>query len=232
MRHQLFCTAAFAVTLLLAAHAEAQPAPQAQDCTGKSGVDWNQQVKACTALIEAAQGSPQDRAKIYDRRASVYFALGDDDHAMADYDAAIRLDPDLASAYGGRGDIYIMDREDPDRAIAEYNQALQHDTKYVDAYLGRSSATIKRAISIVPSPTRTRQFGSIPNPPAPSKHAVKHTRTGETSIAPLPITMRRSASIQRRPTPTTLGGSPTWRRAISRAPSLHSARPSGLIHRR
>ncbi|MGO9983397.1 MAG: tetratricopeptide repeat protein, partial [Rhodomicrobium sp.] len=140
MRHQLFCAAAFAVTLLLAAHAAAQPAPLPQDCTGKSGVEWNQQVKACSALINAAQGSPQDRAKVYDRRASVYFALGDDDRAMGDYDAAIRLDPNLASAYSGRGDIYIMDKEDPDRAIAEYGQALQHDANYVDAYVGRSSA--------------------------------------------------------------------------------------------
>ncbi len=142
MRYQLFCATAFAVTLtlLLAAHAEAQPAPRPQDCRGKSGVDWNQQIKACTALIEAAQGSPQDRAKVYDRRASAYFALGDDDRAMGDYDAAIRLDPNLAAAYSGRGDIYILDREDPDRAIAEYDQALQHDAKHVDAYVGRSSA--------------------------------------------------------------------------------------------
>ena len=107
-------------TLTLAAGAEAQPAPQPQDCTGKSGLDWNQQIKACTAVIEAAQGSPQDRAAIYKKRATAYFAVGDDDHAMADDDAAIRLDPNMAAAYSSRGDIY-MDREDPDRAIAEYN---------------------------------------------------------------------------------------------------------------
>jgi lipoprotein NlpI len=138
MRYQLFCTAVFAATMLLAASAEAQ-APRPQDCTGKPGVDWNQQVKACTALIEAAQGSPQDRAKLYDRRASAYFALGDDDRAMADNDAAIQLDPDFAAAYSGRGDIYL-DREDPDRAIAEFDQALKHDAKYVAAYVGRSAA--------------------------------------------------------------------------------------------
>ena len=111
MRYQLFCTAAaFAVTMLLAPRTDAQPAPRPQDCTGKPGVDWNQQVKACTALIEAAQGSPQDRAKVYKSRASAYFGLGDDDRAMADDDAAIRLDPNMAAAYSGRGDIY-MDRE-------------------------------------------------------------------------------------------------------------------------
>ncbi len=141
MRCELFRAAAFAfaATILLAAHAEAQPAPQPQDCTGKPGVDWNQQVKACTALIEAAQGSPQDRANVYKSRASAYFAIGNDDRAMADDDAAIRLDPNMAAAYSGRGDVYL-DREDPDRAIAEYDQALQHDAKYVAAYTGRSAA--------------------------------------------------------------------------------------------
>jgi lipoprotein NlpI len=139
MRYQLFCTAAVAATMLLITGAKAQPAPQPQDCTGKPGVDWNQQINACTALIEAAQGTPQDRAKVYDSRASAYFGIGDDDRAMADDDAAIRLDPNLAAAYSGRGDIY-MDREDPDRAIAEYGQALQHDAKYVAAYVGRSGA--------------------------------------------------------------------------------------------
>src|SRR5580658_6368832 len=129
MRYQIFCTAAFAAAMLLAADAKAQPAPQPQDCTGKPGVDWDQQIKACTALIESAQGAAQDRAKVYDSRASAYFGLGDDDRAMADDDAAIRLDPNLAAAYSGRGDIY-MDREDPDRAITEYDQALQHDAKY------------------------------------------------------------------------------------------------------
>ena len=139
MRFQLFCNTALIVTLMLAAGAEAQPAPQAQDCTGKAGVDWNKQIKACTAVIETAQGSPQDRAAIYKKRATAYYAVGDDDHAMADDDAAIRLDPNMAAAYSSRGDVY-MDREDPDRAIAEYNEALQHDAKLVAAYTGRSAA--------------------------------------------------------------------------------------------
>jgi len=139
MRSQSFCTALFAATLLLAARAEAQPAPQAQDCTGKAGIDWNQQIKACTALIEAAHGSSQETAQLYDRRSSAYYGLGDDDRALADEDAAIRLDPAFAAAYSGRGDIYL-DRENPDRAIAEYDQALGHDAKHVAAYMGRSAA--------------------------------------------------------------------------------------------
>jgi lipoprotein NlpI len=143
MRFQLFCTTAFTATMVLAA-GYAQSAPQPQDCTGKSGVPWDQQIKACTALIESAPGSPQDRAAVYKKRATAYFAVGNDDRAMADDDAAIRLNPKMAAAYSGRGDIY-MDREDPDRAIAEYNQALQQDAKYVAAYDGRSAAYDQKA---------------------------------------------------------------------------------------
>jgi lipoprotein NlpI len=137
-RYQFLRAAAFAA-MLLAGTAETQAAAGPQDCTGKAGVDWNQQIKACTALIESTQGSPQDRAKTYKSRASAYFAIGDDDRALADDDSAIQLDPNMAAAYTGRGDIY-MDREDPDRAIVEYNQALQRDAKYVGAYAGRSIA--------------------------------------------------------------------------------------------
>lgn len=139
MPYQLLRHAAFVATILLAAGAQAQPAPQPQDCTGKPGVDWNLQIKACTALIEAAQGSPRDRAKTYKSRASAYFAIGDDERAMADNDAAIKLDPNFAAAYRGRGDIYT-DLEDPDRAIAEFDKALQLNGKLVAAYVGRSYA--------------------------------------------------------------------------------------------
>ena len=144
MRFQFVCAAGFAAAIFLAAGAAAQPASQSQHCTGKPGVDWTQQIRACTALIEAAQGGPQDRAAVYKKRATAYYAVGDDDHAMADDDAAIRLNPNMAAAYSSRGDIY-MDREDPDRAIAEYNQALQHDAKFVDAYTGRSAAYDQKA---------------------------------------------------------------------------------------
>src|ERR1700739_4740292 len=109
MRYQFFGAAAFAATMLLATGVQAQPAPSPQNCTGKPGVDWAQQVEACTALIETGQGSPGDRAKLYSNRAGAYFGLGDDDRAMADDDAAIRLDPNFAAAYSGRGDVY-MDR--------------------------------------------------------------------------------------------------------------------------
>lgn len=139
MRHQLFRNAALAASMLLTAAAAAQLAPQPRDCTGKPGTAWNRQIKACTALIEDAQRSPRDRAKAYKSRASAYYGLGDDARAMADNDAAIRLDPNFAAAYRARGDIYL-DREDPDRAIAEYDKALQVDSKLLDAYTGRSSA--------------------------------------------------------------------------------------------
>ncbi|MFZ2065488.1 MAG: tetratricopeptide repeat protein [Xanthobacteraceae bacterium] len=139
MRFRPFCNAAFVITLMLAASAKAQPAPQPQDCTGKPGVDWNQQIKACTALIENGQASAHDRAVAYENRGNAYLDKGDDDHAMADYDAAIRLDPSLAVAYNDRGNIWL-DREDPARAIAQFDAAIRLDPKFALAYGNRAAA--------------------------------------------------------------------------------------------
>ena len=61
---------------------------------------------------------------------------GDDDHAMADYDAAIRLDASLTAAYNSRGNIWL-DRENPDRAIAQFDAAIRLDPKFALAYGNR-----------------------------------------------------------------------------------------------
>jgi lipoprotein NlpI len=61
------------------------------------------------------------------------------DHAMADYNEAIRLDPKGPFAYSDRGAAYAA-KHDYDHAIADYNQAIQLDPKYAHAYYNRGIA--------------------------------------------------------------------------------------------
>ena len=98
-------------------------------------VDWDAIVLCCDDLIA------QDMANsmTFVERGNAYLNKGDDDRAIADYDAAISLDPDCAEAYGRRGDAHFNKR-DYDRAIADYDAALRRNP-YDEAVLGSLEAT-------------------------------------------------------------------------------------------
>ncbi|KAB8335825.1 tetratricopeptide repeat protein [Scytonema tolypothrichoides VB-61278] len=55
---------------------------------------------------------------------------------MADYNQAIKLDPNYATAYDGRCELYRT-KKDYDRAIADCNQAIKLDSNLTDAYYNR-----------------------------------------------------------------------------------------------
>jgi tetratricopeptide (TPR) repeat protein len=65
------------------------------------------------------------------------------DRAIADYDQAIRLDPDYTVAYIQRGTAY-KGKGDNDRAIADYTQAIRLDPNDADAYNNRGVAYINK----------------------------------------------------------------------------------------
>ncbi len=61
------------------------------------------------------------------------------DSAFADYNQALKLDPNDAGAYNNRIVAY-SDLKDYDSAIADYNQALKLDPNDADAYNSRGLA--------------------------------------------------------------------------------------------
>ncbi len=65
--------------------------------------------------------------------------LGDKQGAIADYNQAIKIKPDLAEAYLGRG-LVRFDLEDNQGAIADYNQAIKIKPDLAEAHLGRGYA--------------------------------------------------------------------------------------------
>ncbi len=91
--------------------------------------------------VAAAQQSqdPERIAAAYNNRGNALYAEADYDHAIADYDEAIKLDHNLATAYYNRGNVYY-DKGDLTRAIADYNEAIRIDPNYEYAYVDRGNA--------------------------------------------------------------------------------------------
>lgn len=62
--------------------------------------------------------------------------------ALAQFTRAIRIDPFLADAYGGRGAAYQGLRDFP-RALADLDEAIQRDPRLVTAYLRRAQVRVE-----------------------------------------------------------------------------------------
>jgi tetratricopeptide (TPR) repeat protein len=83
---------------------------------------------------------PEGLADAYFRLGWLYHVrLTDSENAMTNYTQAIELDPDYATAYNNRGNVY-SDQEDLEAAIADYNRAIELNPDYALAYNNRGIA--------------------------------------------------------------------------------------------
>src|SRR5215471_14465465 len=63
----------------------------------------------------------------------------DNNRAIADYNEAIRIDPDYADAFYGRGNAW-SEKFDDARALADYNEAIRLDPNHAAALNNRGAA--------------------------------------------------------------------------------------------
>ena len=90
--------------------------------------------------IEIAQSSttPSNAEDFYNRGVEKG-EKGDFQGAIADYNQALRINPNYAKAYLNRGDAY-HELGEYQKAIADYNQALRINPDYIKAYIDRGHA--------------------------------------------------------------------------------------------
>lgn len=88
-------------------------------------------------VADAAAANPRDAAG-YMRRAADFAAKGDLDNALADYDAAIRLDETSIPAYHGRGMIWQR-RGNAERALVDLDHAIRLSFSDPEIYRDRGS---------------------------------------------------------------------------------------------
>jgi tetratricopeptide (TPR) repeat protein len=114
-------------------------AQQLRSCEGNGGVSTDDQIAACTAVIDSGIPNDKELAALFNYRGVAYKAKGDLDHAIADYTEAIRRDPGYAAAYNSRGIAYKA-KGDVDKAIADYDQAIRLNPNSAPAFNNRGYA--------------------------------------------------------------------------------------------
>jgi tetratricopeptide (TPR) repeat protein len=117
-----------------------RPAPNAIDnretCLNASG---DEAINACTNVIANNYLQPAEFAAVFNSRGVAYYEKDDPDHAIADYDDAIRFNPRAAKTFYNRGLAYQF-KGDFDRAIADYNAAIRLKRTFAAAFRGRGVA--------------------------------------------------------------------------------------------
>jgi len=99
------------------------PADDLAICTSDSGDDA---IAACSRAINSGKVSPTNLASVLRSRGSEYAAKKNYDLAIADFNEAIKLDPNGSSSFVSRGRAYD-DKNDYDRAIADFSEAIKLD---------------------------------------------------------------------------------------------------------
>jgi Flp pilus assembly protein TadD len=89
-------------------------------------------IQACTELLDRKLFVGRDRFPLFVDRARAYFAQGDKQRALADYNEAVRVAPYNAKAYYSRGAFYAAQSDD-DAALRDFDTALGKDSKAVPA---------------------------------------------------------------------------------------------------
>jgi tetratricopeptide (TPR) repeat protein len=111
-------------------------------------------IAACTRQISSGRFEGHDLAVSHYNRGLEYHRKGDLDRAIADYNEAIRLDPEYTHPLNNRGAAFHS-KKMYDRAIGDYNQAILLDPNYQDALNNRdlsyeAKAETEHAITALP----------------------------------------------------------------------------------
>jgi tetratricopeptide (TPR) repeat protein len=125
------------VTLLVTCPPAA--ADDREACKNSSG---DVAIEACSNAITSKKFKGHTLSLLYTNRGVEYVAKEDLDHAIADHDQAIKLDPKNSLAFNNRGNAYSAKR-DFDRAIADYDQAIKLNPKNAAAFYNRGIAKQK-----------------------------------------------------------------------------------------
>ena len=108
--------------------------------SGSAGTEKSQGQNQAKAATEA-----EENQKVYldaIREGNAAYSAGSFDKAIVNFDVAIRLHPDDASAFNSRGKAYAQ-KGNLYRAIADYNEAIRLKPNFATAFCNRGMARQK-----------------------------------------------------------------------------------------
>jgi len=134
---------AIAVAMLAISPAFAQTQRQLDHCANKDdSFAPALRIEGCSATIKQAASSGENLSWAFYNRGIAYAKKGDLDRAIADFDQALRLDPDSTFALNNRGAAYAR-KGQYSEAIADFNEAIRLDSQSATAYNNRGTAYAK-----------------------------------------------------------------------------------------
>src|SRR5437763_11440898 len=129
-------TLRFAALLIAMTFAQPVLADDWETCAKGAGDDA---IAACTRAIKSGTYNGRTLALAYSNRGVEWKAKGDFAKAIADYDEAIKNDPQQPAAYNNRGIAYVAAGQ-YDKAIADYDEAIKINPQYASALNNRGLA--------------------------------------------------------------------------------------------
>lgn len=124
--------------------AQPSPAPTAEQiaaCTGNA-IDREKIVAACGVVIGNDSTPRPDRIAALLMRARTYAVETQSDNAIADYSAALTLDPFMADALNARGELW-RGKGDRPRALADFGAAIKADPQHIAARANYKSLALE-----------------------------------------------------------------------------------------
>jgi lipoprotein NlpI len=86
--------------------------------------EWKEAIRLYTSALDRGDLPPASQATVHNNRGIAYTRIEQGDNALADFAAAITLNPRYENAYVNRGDILHF-KGQYEKAIADYNAALE-----------------------------------------------------------------------------------------------------------
>jgi tetratricopeptide (TPR) repeat protein len=116
---------------------------QLDACNFKNSSTPQESVTGCTAHIKSGNWKGAGLGDFYNNRGMAYDKLGDKEHALADYNQALRLGPKNIHAYYNRGNL-SSGKGDFDSAITDYTRAISINPKFVLAHYNRGNNLLSK----------------------------------------------------------------------------------------
>lgn len=127
------------IVFIFSLHSAAMAQSRDENWKNCSANEPDLRIGGCTGIIQSGQETNETLAGAYYNRGSAYAAKGQYDVAIADFDQAIRLNPNYVPAYYNRGVAYAEKRQ-YDSAIADFDQAIRLNPNDAVAFWLRGQA--------------------------------------------------------------------------------------------